>query len=787
MKNKSNLFSNLKLYKTIYEAGSLVSLSNEKHLKVVLKEIGMRFVYLSFSRTTDINRIRSLHNFAMYLIKLRKHHGDMYVIKFLKASQLAIQKKIAGSPFSSLREIEPDLPLPRLTASGLPLIIKLSDRAAIVRGSLTVIRYWLSLMSLYRVLKGEFKPKLNTITDPFSGDLRVVNDFQQFLWLNSKRLLTSFSEHFDLTKLEARWIVNIQKASPSSDASWKGLFHDMKNLDVYLGSTIRKYLLLTNSTRLLKLYEDAQKSQVNEFKGLKPGRHLGQLSFKEEAAGKLRVFAMVDVFTQSMLKPLHDFLFDIFKKLPNDGTHDQSKAFDLAVKLSEKYKASYGFDLSSATDRLPVLVQSKFLSIIFGNNFGELWQTLLVSRPYVILKNDYGLKRENVYYSVGQPMGALSSWAMLNIIHHMMVQYCYCQCYGYNKPWYSDYVVLGDDLVLFDAKVAEKYLMLCDGLGVSINLTKSVIAKDRPVVEFAKRTAYFGHDVSALSFKEFISNNNFFGRLSISSKLIERKWGKNLVNIFLFANSQHKFKLRLSYPIIGYLAQLVNKGLLSFERLLSLLLDANKPLSYFGRRIQAFDKQRAKNMFFDIIRGSDYPLVSDMANLWFTARKSINYKLYLIEQINKLKPKLNSNDVMVESFDRISKIFNQPDPAIATHYIEGVSEQFLLGLIEFDNKSRWFSFPNFINTPSFDRLTIEELLKILQIGQNLLVLINFDRQKVERRKVIDNDLKILEFIRNSNTSMIDKKVREANKMALPTNIFPMFLLGKNKASNPDDF
>lgn len=146
----------------------------------------------------------------------------------------------------------------------------------------------------------------------------------------------------------------------------------MKNLDVYLGSTIRKYLLLTNSTRLLKLYEDAQKSQVNEFEGLKPGRHLGQLSFKEEAAGKLRVFAMVDVFTQSMLKPLHDFLFDIFKKLPNDGTHDQSKAFDLAVKLSEKYKASYGFDLSSATDRLPVLVQSKFLSIIFGNNFGEL-------------------------------------------------------------------------------------------------------------------------------------------------------------------------------------------------------------------------------------------------------------------------------------------------------------------------------------------------------------------------------------------------------------------------------
>jgi len=32
---------------------------------------------------------------------------------------------------------------------------------------------------------------------------------------------------------------------------------------------------------------------------------IGKLSFKEEAAGKLRVFAMVDVITQSLFNPLH--------------------------------------------------------------------------------------------------------------------------------------------------------------------------------------------------------------------------------------------------------------------------------------------------------------------------------------------------------------------------------------------------------------------------------------------------------------------------------------------------
>ena len=42
--------------------------------------------------------------------------------------------------------------------------------------------------------------------------------------------------------------------------------------------------------------------------------NIGQLSFKKEPAGKLRVFAMVDCLTQSAMKPLHDILSIIFKK-----------------------------------------------------------------------------------------------------------------------------------------------------------------------------------------------------------------------------------------------------------------------------------------------------------------------------------------------------------------------------------------------------------------------------------------------------------------------------------------
>jgi hypothetical protein len=57
-----------------------------------------------------------------------------------------------------------------------------------------------------------------------------------------------------------------------------------------------------------------------------PSRIAGQLSIKEEAAGKLRVFALVDIWTQSVLKPIHDSLFYFLKSLPNDSTFNQRAA-----------------------------------------------------------------------------------------------------------------------------------------------------------------------------------------------------------------------------------------------------------------------------------------------------------------------------------------------------------------------------------------------------------------------------------------------------------------------------
>jgi len=81
---------------------------------------------------------------------------------------------VSKDRINSPRDLEPDLPLPRYTTSGLPRFIPLADRRAIISGNSFIIKYWSSLFALYRVIKIPGTLKLKTITDPFSGDENLL-------------------------------------------------------------------------------------------------------------------------------------------------------------------------------------------------------------------------------------------------------------------------------------------------------------------------------------------------------------------------------------------------------------------------------------------------------------------------------------------------------------------------------------------------------------------------------------------------------------------------------------
>jgi len=55
------------------------------------------------------------------------------------------------------------------------------------------------------------------------------------------------------------------------------------------------------------------------------------------------------------------------------------------------------------------------LSLLTSDELAQAWADLLVTR-------DWYHKGVPLRYAVGQPMGALSSWAMLALTHHVVVQ-----------------------------------------------------------------------------------------------------------------------------------------------------------------------------------------------------------------------------------------------------------------------------------------------------------------------------------------------------------------------------
>jgi len=91
---------------------------------------------------------------------------------------------------------------------------------------------------------------------------------------------------------------------------------------------------------------------------------LGRFAALFEAAGKIRIIAIVDPITQWALKPVHLWIFNILRRIPQDGTFNQDKPIDLLMDLSRRSKDKFigSCDMSAATDRLPILLQKHILS-----------------------------------------------------------------------------------------------------------------------------------------------------------------------------------------------------------------------------------------------------------------------------------------------------------------------------------------------------------------------------------------------------------------------------------------
>jgi hypothetical protein len=190
-------------------------------------------------------------------------------------------------------------------------------------------------------------------------------------------------------------------------------------------------------------FSQSYKFNWEKGKNLKTEK-LGKLSFIYDPECKLRIVAIIDYYTQLFLKPIHMKIMNLLHKLPCDRTYTQ----DPFNKWKDDGENFWSLDLSSATDRFPISLQRRLLSIIFDKDLSDGWNEILSSREF------HAPNGSILKYSVGQPMGAYSSWAAFTLTHHLVVHWCAKLC-GYDK--FTDYIILGDDIVIKNDKVAKMY------------------------------------------------------------------------------------------------------------------------------------------------------------------------------------------------------------------------------------------------------------------------------------------------------------------------------------------
>lgn len=463
--------SQFKTYKNLLgkESVKLVYLNrfkSPKDLLLALNDKAFILLRACFKRISPV-RFTIFKHFIWHIYTIKRNNGIKHLITYLKANHLAIQKFIAGSPISSLKEITGPGVFPRM-CNGLPKFIPKNDRALIRCKRTSVIRFYLTLFSIYRIFDCPGQLNLSTITNLYNGKENYIEDFNG----NVKFLI---KRHFTPIKSFVKPLSQFQFLETSSmpgtePVSW--LMMRLKALQISSSPLKEDFDNLANSfldPSLITLFNSLTIIPFNKYDDMKDKSLYGALHCKDEPAGKVRVFAMVDIWTQNVLKSLHNSLFDFLKSIPNDGTFDQWASVQRSVEKAKKSKVSFGYDLSAATDRLPIDIQSHILDVIFECEIGRSWKNLLVGREYKLQSPKYG--DHTVKYAVGQPMGALSSWAMLAITHHLIVQYSSYQIYK-NRNWFENYEILGDDIVIFDEKVPTLYLSVMKDLGVGINLSK---------------------------------------------------------------------------------------------------------------------------------------------------------------------------------------------------------------------------------------------------------------------------------------------------------------------------
>nr|UJQ92542.1 MAG: putative RNA-dependent RNA polymerase [Mitoviridae sp.] len=550
------------------EVGRIVRTKKGSKMVSVSSKTIARTVYSWVRTLTHYAEVKNPGTYSQYFIPFVRHlqvllenNGRMAAVSYLKISLFALYSYVSGNPLRYSFDLGHGIRL----RNGLPAIWDVTLRSRVRSGDIRAIRLLASLLNLYRALDAPHpEPDLSTITKPHPdfSQSKTFADYQKFCKEVFPTLLQDVTGGFAPFSYRSALGLLIRKAGPNLNGpsmagivldanawfkqpvnhvlEWFRLHKDTNAVNVIseintnshfesekipvTRCTLRTFLWGDGAGRTPLKWDTTATtcSSFNEELEGVTGPILGRLHAIEEPAGKVRIVAICDYWTQVALKPIHDFLFTILAKLGSDATFDQ-----LGVVESYFQKGlcpHWSFDLKAATDSIPLALYRACLEpLLLGRKEDteiakrrtELWANILTDRDFLLPDAS-----STIRYTTGQPMGALSSWASMAIVHHSLVQFSAWR--AGHTTWYQDYLVLGDDIdIARSAPVADGYVSICSDLSITIGMLKS-LRSNRNVFEFANQRFCPEGNISPISIKEELSALTWTGRMEYAKRILAR-------------------------------------------------------------------------------------------------------------------------------------------------------------------------------------------------------------------------------------------------------------------------
>jgi hypothetical protein len=529
--------------------------------------------------------IRALRDMADAMVRTFENQGSQALILRMKVSLFFLNRYLAGQKNDNPWLL--DTPV-GLAKNGLPKTIPLLLRRRIVTGDSFAIRLMTSIFNAYKALEGTHKEQaLGSVTGLSPAlDSTTLVEFEVFCkevfwpkvvcsYVPKSKQREILNPNFAITKKHNPYIPT--RAGPNSRFALFGAHLDAWAWSLETVIWPLEWAKHVGDVRTPEVFQRCLKGLnatiINEWMLPQKGDsksptqvELSKLELLPEPAGKVRTIAIVDYWTQRLMSPVHDWMMKILSYLPTDGTFNQEESLrTFASRMKITGNKIDSIDLKSATDLIPIELYRSLFRGVLSEDTVELWITLLTDRRFLVPSSELvtpSMRGTYVEYGRGQPMGTLSSWPSMALVHHALELFA-AQKTGLDPVFFVDYRILGDDNVTGNEQVALAYREVADALCVPTSESKTISGR---LFIFASQIFKDGVNLSPLSLNEELGIKTYSQRLEMALRAVRRGWlddGRTIARFLRLLLSQKDYRSSVRAWSSGKLGRLTQSALIS--------------------------------------------------------------------------------------------------------------------------------------------------------------------------------------------------------------------------------